>query len=227
MARQRSAKPRTSVRIRLAPQKNPFYHGKGFFISNATNKDHMIPQGINQEAYYKLFTEEFLSSREETAFDKYTRLNIKRSERWFKRLKLEEEVETYFGSINTAEKWVIISEPWCGDASHSLPVIQQLADCNPRIETTYVLRDENKEYMNQFLTNGGMSIPIINVYNAQNELQFSWGPRPSKLQALFLSNKEKGISKDESTFQLQTWYNKDKGQSTVAEFTAKHKKSRM
>ena len=41
-----------------------------------------------------------------------------------------------------------------------------------------VLRDENEDLMNEFLTNGGQSIPkLIQVEN--NEVTSDWGPRPT------------------------------------------------
>ena len=63
--------------------------------------------------------------------------------------------------------WLVISEGWCGDAAHSLPVMNKMAELNPNIEMRVVLRDQHETLMNQFLTNGGKSIPKLIIYLSQ------------------------------------------------------------
>ena len=55
--------------------------------------------------------------------------------------------------------WLVISEGWCGDAAQNMPVVEKIVDEMPNVEIRYVLRDENLELMDQYLTNGGRSIP--------------------------------------------------------------------
>ena len=72
--------------------------------------------------------------------------------------------------------------------------------------------------MNQFLTNGGQSIPkLILIDNATNEVVNTFGPRPSEATKLVLDYKAKhGKLTPEFKEDLQGWYNKDKGQNAIS-----------
>ena len=60
-----------------------------------------------------------------------------------------------------AGKLLVIAEDWCGDASNTVPIIAKLAARLPGLELRVILRDENPEVMDQYLTNGARSIPIV------------------------------------------------------------------
>lgn len=49
----------------------------------------------------------------------YTKLNWSRMKRWLKTGKLSSEVLEAVKKIKTPQNWIIITEPWCGDASHN------------------------------------------------------------------------------------------------------------
>jgi len=82
-----------------------------------------------------------------------------------------------------------------------------------------VLRDENEDLMNAFLTHGGKAIPkLIMVDSETLEVLNTFGPRPRAATKLVSDYKEKhGKITEELKTDLQAWYNKDKGQSTIAE----------
>ena len=84
------------------------------------------------------------------------------------------------------------------------------------IDFKVVLRDENLDLMNAFLTNGSMSIPkLIVIDNDTNEIS-SWGPRPSiATQMVNDYKKEHGALTPEFKEDLQLWYNKDKSQNVI------------
>jgi hypothetical protein len=74
--------------------------------------------------------------------------------------------------------------------------------------------------MNQFLTNGGKSIPIlISIHPETMHVNWHWGPRPEKAQELFLALKSQNSLKEDISMKLQEWYNHDKGKSTLTELT--------
>jgi hypothetical protein len=82
-----------------------------------------------------------------------------------------------------------------------------------------VLRDENIELMDLFLTNGGRSIPKLIALDKENNVINSWGPRPTvatKMVADYI--KKNGVLDLEFKQDLQIWYNKDKGQSVQEDF---------
>jgi hypothetical protein len=81
-------------------------------------------------------------------------------------------------------KAVVLTADWCGDAMVNLPIFMRLAH-EALIETRYLIRDENLELMDQYLTNGtARSIPIIIFLNQDGEEIGKWGPRAPKVQEL-------------------------------------------
>ena len=147
----------------------------------------------------------------------YTKLNDRRMKRLDKTTKLTEEaiakVKAYRGDVT----WLVLAESWCGDAAQTMPVINKVAELSDNITLKVVLRDENEALMNEFLTNGGKSIPkLIVIDNISGNVITDWGPRPSKATKLVNDYKaEHGKLTPEFKEDLQVWYNKDKGQNTV------------
>src|SRR5436190_14922982 len=58
-------------------------------------------------------------------------------------------------------KLLVIAEDWCGDASNTVPVIAKFADATPGLELRVLQRDTYPEVMDQYLTNGPRSIPLV------------------------------------------------------------------
>jgi len=142
----------------------------------------------------------------------YSMLNDKRMARLDKKIKLSEETVERLNKVKKEQTWLLITEGWCGDAAHILPVMNKMSTENENINLKVVLRDENPELMNQFLTNGSMSIPKLVVLDTNDEVVSSWGPRPSIASKMVLDYKEKhgGLDADFKK-DLQLWYNKNKG----------------
>ena len=147
----------------------------------------------------------------------YTILNDKRMKRWDKTVKVSEEMKSIINKLNRKVTWLLITESWCGDAAHIVPVINKVAELNDNIDLRVVLRDENEALMNQFLTNGGKAIPkLIIIDNLTNEVLNTFGPRPTVATNMVNAYKaEHGMLTIEFKEDLQRWYNKDKGQSTI------------
>ena len=147
----------------------------------------------------------------------YTQLNDSRMRRWDKTAKVSEEMKTKIENFNKKVTWLVISESWCGDAAHVMPIINKVAELNDNIDYKIVLRDENEELMNQFLTNGGKSVPkLIMIDSETKDVLNTFGPRPTVATNLVQAYKaEHGVITPEFKQDLQVWYNKDKGQSTI------------
>ena len=145
----------------------------------------------------------------------YSVLNDKRMNRLDKTLQLSEETIRILKNISEPKTWLVLTESWCGDAAQTLPVINKIAEESNKINFKVVLRDENEELMNQFLTNGGKSIPKLIVLDKENNVLNSWGPRPSEATKMVNEYKEKhGVLDANFKQQLQVWYNKNKGKNT-------------
>lgn len=156
------------------------------------------------------------------AMANYTMLNDKRMKRWDKTIKITEDAKQKIADFKGDFTWVVLTESWCGDAAHVVPAIQKVAELNDNIDLKIVLRDENEALMDQFLTNGGKSIPkLIMLDNATGEVVGSYGPRPTEATAMVNDYKTKhGALTPEFKEELQHWYNKNKGQAVVNDMLA-------
>ena len=142
----------------------------------------------------------------------YTRLNQQRMHRLDKSIIVLPSAEALIRSIALPQTWLVLTEAWCGDAAQSVPVMHALATLNPLIELRLLMRDENPELMDRYLTNGvSRSIPkLIGIDTATLEELFTWGPRPAPLQEDFMRMKAEGMDYHLIKEELQRWYNKDK-----------------
>jgi thiol-disulfide isomerase/thioredoxin len=147
----------------------------------------------------------------------YTMLNDRRMKRWDKTVKVSDEMKAKIKNSNKKVTWLVLTESWCGDAAHIMPVINKVAELNKEINYKVVLRDENEVLMNNFLTNGGKSIPkLIMIDDETNEVINTFGPRPTTATEMVNNYKaEHGKLTPKFKENLQHWYNKDKGQSTL------------
>ncbi|MFI8604869.1 thioredoxin family protein [Cellulophaga baltica] len=156
------------------------------------------------------------------ALANYTLLNDKRMKRLDKTLKFSEDVVERITKVSKKITWLVLTESWCGDAAQTMPVMNKLASLNPNIEFKVILRDENLALMNQFLTNGTLSIPkLLMIDDATNTVFSEWGPRPSKATQLVAEYKNThGTLTPEFKQDLQIWYTKDKGVNTAEDLLA-------
>lgn len=157
---------------------------------------------------------------EKEAYRHYVQLSQARINRWDKRLKLDEDAARIIRDADRPTHWIIITEPWCGDAAHAIPFLMALIDLNPRITYEIQLRDSEPFLIDNYLTNGGKSIPKLIVRDEQGTDLFTWGPRPAGAQQLFEKMKKEEADYDTISIEIQKWYNKDKGQSTVKEIAS-------
>jgi len=150
----------------------------------------------------------------------YTKLNWSRTNRWLKTGKLATGTIRKLKEIKNQQNWIVITEPWCGDASHIVPFIELMARENKLISIEYELRDHSPFRINDYLVNGGKSIPIL-IMQDKNKNDFGvFGPRPKECQQLYLSEKEQGADLERLKIALQKWYNADKGIQIQKEIVA-------
>lgn len=148
----------------------------------------------------------------------YSELNEVRMKRLEKTLKLDSEVLETLQNLKSKQTWLVISEGWCGDAAQILPILKLMAEASENIDLKIVLRDENEDLMQQFLTNGAKSIPKLIILDENVNLINHWGPRPEAAKNLILDYKAKhGIVDEPAKIALQKWYLDDKGISTMKE----------
>lgn len=181
-----------------------------------------IDKGISYEDYRAMVSKHVAEGTstgptQTEALSQYTLLNDSRMRRLDKTTKVSKEITEKFENFKGNQTWIVLTESWCGDAAQTMPAMQKLAVLNDGIELKVLLRDDNLELMDQFLTNGGMSIPKLIIFdNDRNEVIADWGPRPSIATTMVNDYKEKnGALTPEFKKDLQVWYNRDKSQNTL------------
>ncbi|WP_196891067.1 thioredoxin family protein [Aureivirga marina] len=145
----------------------------------------------------------------------YTILNDRRMDRLDKKISISEDTKQVIKNINKGQVWLVISEAWCGDAAQNLPILHKISQASDLIDFKVILRDENPELMDAFLTNGARAIPkMVLIEKETLEVIGTWGPRPSEATQMVKDYKEKhGALDAEFKKDLQVWYNKNKGQN--------------
>ena len=138
-------------------------------------------------------------------------MNWARMNRWLKRFEPTTEMKSVINGIAEEQHWIVITEPWCGDAAHAVPQLYQMVKNNQHIDFEIQLRDATPHLIDDYLTNNGKSIPKLIIRNDVGHDKFIWGPRPAALQAIFESMKDEGKPFEEIKEYIQKWYNDDKG----------------
>lgn len=150
----------------------------------------------------------------------YGKLNRQRMHRLEKTAIVNESLREKMRNIKRKQIWLIITEGWCGDAAQNIPIIEKIAlESEGKIETRYVLRDENLVLMDAYLTNNARSIPKLIGLDAETfEELGTWGPRPQTAMDYFYEMRESGMEKPQILENIQRWYLADKNQAIQMEF---------
>lgn len=185
-----------------------------------------LERSMSYEAYRAL-VKQLVDEHSNTGVNKseelanYTKLNDRRMKRWDKTIKLNEDAKRSILDFQPDVTWLVITESWCGDAAHVLPALYKVASFSENIDFKVVLRDENLQLMDLFLTNGSASIPkLIVIDNATGEVLETYGPRPSEA-ANYVKRFIAKNGKLTPAFKadLQHWYNDNRGQNVIDDVT--------
>lgn len=190
-----------------------------------------IPSKIWQEAYtyeaYKNLIDVLLSkgittgTNQSEAMTQYALMGRKRMKKWDKIARLDEKLQAQIKALAHPINLLVITEGWCGDAAQIIPFLHKMVEANPqKLAMKLVLRDENLDLMDQFLTNGARSIPKVIAFDPKDRtILGDWGPRPLPIQTEFLENKKTGAKTGGAFAEyMHLWYAKDKGQTIQQEF---------
>lgn len=194
-----------------------------------------LDQALNYAEYHQLMTD-LVQHQETEAYDEslinYTRMNIIRMERLDKTTKIQAAIQLFLKEIDRPIHLLIITEPWCGDAAQIIPVINKMTTFTSNFSHSCLLRDQHLELMDQYLTDGARSIPMILILDpiADHQVLGHWGPRPFIAHGMMMKGLEEwrtmpaGEAKDlyqrDLYTKLQKWYARDKTNSIQEEFIA-------
>ena len=186
----------------------------------------MIPQFfLDQRPHKGLTYEKYLSLMQQHSEDpnvenfETIKLNQQRTSRINKTYNVGQALKGTIAKITFHQLWMVITEDWCGDSAQNVPYIAKIAACNPLIELRILLRDQNLDIMDLYLTNGNSrSIPKLVIFDKDGNELVQWGPRPAEAQTLVNKNKLEGKSKDEFIKELHLWYGRNRGENLEEEF---------
>jgi hypothetical protein len=167
---------------------------------------------------YRILIDDLLAKGKTTGPDQtsaminYTKMNVQRMKRLDKTVEIAENLLKAVKDLNQHYTWLVLTEAWCGDAAQILPVLNKIGEnSDGKISVRHILRDQNLEIMDAHSTNFNRAIPKLIVLNDSLTEVTQWGPRPEKLQNLFLEWKtEPNTTKQDWAKKIHAWYAKDK-----------------
>lgn len=150
-----------------------------------------------------------------------SRLNAHRMARVHKTVKLSDDVIAAAKAARP-QFWMVLTEGWCGDSAHAIPVMDLIAKASEgRIQLGLLLRDDNLDIMDQYLVNGGRSIPRLVAFDAESGEELgTWGPRPAPVQQMMTDFKANPDDSRDIQIEMQHWYNADRSRTMQAEMAA-------
>lgn len=119
---------------------------------------------------------------------------------------VSEELQDALDATEMPQTWMVLTEPWCGDSAFILPVIAEAAQAHPDIDLRILLRDDNLDLMDRFLTGGSRSIPKLVGLDDDGTVLFTWGPRPEEAQDRYDALNASGKDKMAIVKALLDWY---------------------
>ena len=146
----------------------------------------------------------------------------------YKKANPEPYIESMSGKIPSLNI-LIITEPWCGDSLAIVPVLLKFFENMDQVKIRFVLRDENLELIDDYLTNGGRAIPKFVIMDGDFNELYNWGPRPAKVQQIFEDHRKMiadgEIEKADVIKKIRAFYSRDRGKTILDDFLealAKH-----
>lgn len=98
---------------------------------------------------------------------------------------------------------LVLAEPWCGHSMLNIPILLRIAE-REQFDVRFLLRDENLDLMDQYLTNGrSRSIPIFIFIDEFGEEIGKWGPMSKSIHAFMERIKETLPPKDAADYDEQ------------------------
>ncbi|MBS4175617.1 thioredoxin family protein [Bacillus sp. FJAT-49736] len=115
--------------------------------------------------------------------------------------RLQKEDEAFLNALSEKGlRAIVLTEDWCGDAMVNVPILLKLAEA-ANIDVHMLLRDQNLELMDQYLTNGtARSIPIFIFIDKTGNEVAKWGPRAPKIQEMVMELRSVLPSKEDPSF---------------------------
>ncbi|WP_211749950.1 thioredoxin family protein [Paenibacillus sp. Marseille-Q4541] len=122
---------------------------------------------------------------------------------WYNRFEwTNEEDKAFFESLNHRDdlRVLILAADWCGDVVRNIPVVFQALEITG-IPTEVLIMENHLEVMDQFLTMGGRSIPVVIFADSGGHVLGTWGPRPAHVQEAMIQFKSENPDRENADYQ--------------------------
>lgn len=113
-----------------------------------------------------------------------------------------EDDRQYFESLNSREdlRCLILAADWCGDVVRNVPVVFHALAVSG-IPTEVLIMEQHLDTMDEFLTMGGRSIPVVIFADASGVVLGQWGPRTKHVQEPMIAFKLSNPDREASDYQ--------------------------
>ncbi|MCZ6837607.1 MAG: thioredoxin family protein [Planctomycetota bacterium] len=96
-------------------------------------------------------------------YQAYLATDPEKGEKWKaigQQIRLSSDQKTLIEGFTREMKVLVVSGIWCGDCVQQGPLLQAIADANPRIDLKWVDRDEHEDLAKQLMINQGLRVPV-------------------------------------------------------------------
>ncbi|WP_046226088.1 thioredoxin family protein [Paenibacillus dauci] len=90
---------------------------------------------------------------------------------------------------------IIIAADWCGDVVRNIPVVFRAFE-EAAIPTRVLILEEHQDVMDEYLTMGGRSVPIVIITDTGGHVLGQWGPRPQHVQELMVAFRQENPDRE-------------------------------
>ena len=147
---------------------------KDWFAKGMTLQEYIDSMQVNKEEMMSIYEKFRLTDAERSFFEQW------RPKAW---------------------KVIVLTADWCGDAMLCVPIMMHITEA-AAMDMRLLIRDENLELMDQYLTNGkSRSIPIFIFIDQEGTEQAVWGPRAPEVQQLIDEMRSKLPDQDDPRFE--------------------------
>ncbi|PYI51605.1 thioredoxin family protein [Paenibacillus flagellatus] len=111
---------------------------------------------------------------------------------WYNRFEWSSDDEReFFESLSNRDdlRCLILAADWCGDVVRNVPVVFRALE-NAGMPVEVLIMEEHLDTMDQFLTMGGRSIPVVIFADTGGFVLGTWGPRPKHVQEAMIAFKQ-------------------------------------
>ncbi|MBN3525380.1 thioredoxin family protein [Paenibacillus apiarius] len=122
---------------------------------------------------------------------------------WYEQFEwTNEEDKAHFESLRFRDdiRCLILAADWCGDVVRNVPVVFRALE-TAQMQTEVLIMEQFPEVMDDFLTMGGRSVPIVIFADTGGHVLGQWGPRPSDVQAHMVAFKQQNPDREAADYQ--------------------------